>query len=61
MPTIGERILAHRKARGWSRPELAKETAYSVEAIRLWEKDKNVPSEPSLRALELAFEIDSWE
>lgn len=55
MNTIGQRILAARRARSWTRRVLALKTGYTEQSIVNWETDQGKPSERAIRALEKAF------
>lgn len=57
--TTGEKILAMRKARGWSQEELAQWTGVSRQAVSRWESDSAMPDSEKLIALCECFGVSA--
>ena len=53
--TIGQRILEARKAKGWTRPQLASKMTFCEMSIYRWEMDGVKPSIRAIRELEKAL------
>ncbi len=56
MGTVGKRIAAGRKARGWSQQQLADKIKVGRSTVANWETDKVIPEAPSL--LTMADELN---
>lgn len=56
MGTVGKRIAAGRKARGWSQQQLADKIKVGRSTVANWETDKIIPEAPSL--LTMADELN---
>lgn len=46
--SVGEKIAAARKAKGWSQEELGWKVGVSIQAVSKWEKDKSEPDKEHL-------------
>ena len=55
--SIGEKIAAARKARGWSQEELGFKTDVSTQAVSKWENDLSVPDRKHLVRLADLLEL----
>ena len=55
--TIGEKIRALRKERGWSQGELGEKTGIKAQNICKYEKNKTTPRETTLRVFAEVFQL----
>lgn len=55
--TVGEKIIAYRKHKGYSQEYIAYKLDLSVNTIHLWESDQNHPSKNDLIRLSELFEV----
>lgn len=49
--SIGEKISAARRAKGWTQEDLSWKTGVSVQAVSAWEKDKSAPDKDHMVVL----------
>ncbi len=55
--TIGEKIKALRKKRGWSQSDLGERTGIKPQNISKYEKNKTIPRESTLQVFAEVFEM----
>ena len=55
--TIGEKIKALRKKRGWSQTDLGERTGIKPQNISKYEKNKTIPRESTLQVFAEVFEM----
>jgi len=59
--TVGARLRLSRRRKGWTRPDLKRESGIPVNTIRQYEDGYAIPSAPRLILLAQALDVDpAW-
>jgi DNA-binding transcriptional regulator YiaG len=58
---IGDEISARRRARHWSKRELAEAVGVDPETIRLWESGTHMPTPPNLQAIADVLGLEDYD